>query len=492
MERWFGGAKTVSQAIGLGMELWTDKEFNDFDKDNKHPIKFSNKQKTQKLITNLLLRFGCKKRPLNMNRNELFGRQARYEFCGEDQIHDFLSYLQSAIGKAAIELNTLEMMSIKEYSLSDGEEASHKIKQLQYVPSKGIFYDQFISETIINMVSFEIEENIKEKYEQFLAIVRKSSNIGVYPHLFESHIRNFLSFGFTGKVRKLESTDTEILNFQRLFFEGDFVYKTHDHKNPVQILFEENAGNKLMLLGANGFDSAVLLSPTEPKCATFDDIVICPGQNAPSHIIFIQTTISNAHPLKHSGILGMLLLAMMVELNTGFPPYISFAYIVPDDLFEEYVAPQTKLLKEVFKTIDIFVVSIVRDSINDKNENFYLKTGLTATASFFKDGYFSEERSTSSINKVFRKIKFQNSSLKPQIDIYRSFKRMEEEKMPLHTYTKNPYFINVSKQKWGDMEISVHKNKIVIVKNTNKESEEEEEKDENKEEDQNKKKKEKD
>jgi hypothetical protein len=55
MERWFGGPKTFLQAIGLGMELWTDKEFNDFDKNNKHPIKFSNEQKAQSLITKLLL-----------------------------------------------------------------------------------------------------------------------------------------------------------------------------------------------------------------------------------------------------------------------------------------------------------------------------------------------------------------------------------------------------------------------------------------------------
>jgi hypothetical protein len=166
----------------------------------------------------------------------------------------------------------------------------------------------------------------------------------------------------------------------------------------------------------------------------------------------------------------MLLLAMMVELNTGYAPHVSFVFLVPEDLFETYTAPQAEKLKKVFETIDIFVVSIADGFLNSKKENFYSVWNLTSSESSFnkKNVSFPNKQP---LNSFFPLPSFSHSQgLQPLIDTYRLFKKLDEEIPPKNVSLEDPFFKILDKiQIWGGMEISVsHDEKKIIVEKVKK------------------------
>jgi hypothetical protein len=452
--KWKDGIKNGLQAVGLGMELWTDEEFSECDKSSNHPRMLCSEKnvKNELTINQFLQDYGCEKTASKMYRKDLFGMQARYEFCGDDQIPDSLNDLRLAIEETAKELSPENI-------------SSHKIKQLQYNPSEHNFYDQYMPTTVVSFVFLEIEKIKKANYAKFLINV-KNSTYETYSHFFETYVRNFLMYGFVGNVRHLDQKDAKLYVFDRILNKGDFVYKIFSNEYPFQILLEEeDKEDSLTLLGmgAYNFLNPILLSPTKSKCATFDNIIIHTPSNRDqsSHIIFIQTTTMNKPPVKFSGILGMLLLAMTVQINTGHAPRLSFAFVVPNDLFDTYTAPDAEDLEKVFGKINIFVVSVSDHSKNEIGNNFYLEANSTFTVSCFDK---TIPKKVNPLNPAT--VSKQNLiNFEPKIDIFRLFTKWDDLIVGEPVGLLDPKFKNIRNQIWQNVNIFVNVNTHKVIAN---------------------------
>jgi hypothetical protein len=237
-------------------------------------------------------------------------------------------------------------------------------------------------------------------------------------------------YGFIGKIRHLNDSVEEPYVFDCICSKGDFVYKIYSNEHPFQILFEEEEKEQisiLMLLNTTNFLNPTLLSPTKTKYIMLNDIIIYPSSDphTSSHIIFIKTTTMDKNSIKPSGILGMLLLAMMVQLNTGLAPRVSFVFVVPNDLFGVFTTPETRNLEKVSKPIGIFVVSVSDCSKNDIKKSFYLEATSTSIVSNFNNELVFSKKVTTSLSHppivVERLVKPE-----PQIKMFKLFAKWDE------------------------------------------------------------------
>jgi hypothetical protein len=456
-----------TKVIGLGMELWTSEELRKYDPQKKYPRRLCEKNaKCESLVNDTLKDLGCKKEAADIYRRDLFGKQARFEFStNEEQIVINVNLLKTAIENivGGSDFSGLRIANSITTESKIANIQSHKIKQLQYNVNDRTFSERFMSHMVIKFLSFKLEKVREDRYREFLGIIKETRR-ETYGHFFESYVRDFLLYGFCGDVKNLLTNERRDFKFDWIDFKKDFVYKTYNRTLRFQILLQKE-NTLLRLLGADGFNNSVLLSPTKTQCATFDDIMIIPSGRIgiPTHISFVQTTTRNNHPIKLSGILGMLLLAMLVELRSGVAPQVSFLFVVPSDLIRIYTESesQTEDLIKVFENISIFAVTINDDT--DQIPNFYNDKDTQIPSSF---------------NDTFKRDKYllapgyQNPSQTtnvPQINLFRLFSKWDANPSKVLFSFLDPKFHVINEEKtWDRIKFSTFEDKIILRVNEKK------------------------
>jgi hypothetical protein len=256
------------------------------------------------------------------------------------------------------------------------------------------------------------------------------------------------------------------LDFNRIFLKQDFVYKIYNNKYPFQLLFEEEENGSFNLLGTHRIRQSVLLSPTKTKCATFDDIVIIPPSESEKipHIIFIQTTTGNDHDVKLSGVLGMLLLMMLVELNSQVSPRVSFCFVVPNNLFNFYIATKSNFLRNIIPKIGIYVVTVA-ECLSKQKPIFYSLPSEQVPSSFRPD-FFNKEN----ISSEYLTLDIPNSKdlpfteTKDLVDLVNLFEKFDLKPTSKEVFLKRPKFKVISEQTWGNLKFKFTQNRIIPLK----------------------------
>jgi hypothetical protein len=484
-ERWLYGDKESSDTVALGMELWTKDEFMEWDEQKLYPRTLCKKESSKLLeITGLLRRFGCEQPASEVYRRNLFGSQARFEYSEDEAlISTRVGTFADSLAAVAAKLSSLDLLTNDKTDFLHLFD-THKIKELQYDVSTRVFYEQFVSGYIIELLAENIEKNKEDKYKEFLYTI-KIQESEAYRHHFESYVRGFLYRGFKGSVSPLNSNEKNNFSFDVLGICSGFVYKTYGlHK--FQILLEKDTS---CLLGVNLPEKPVLLSPTEIGCAAIDDIVMIPPQksdpNLAFHIVFVQTTVGTDHPITRSGILGMLLLAMAVEFSSGVAPIVSFCFIVPEELVQDYKTPHGQLLKEIFNNVEIFAVSINDYLSGAKIESFYFRKKSLQIASSFSTEFSKERQEILASSSTNSFSCFSNSGIKikkPQIKLVKLFTGISSSFFPSSFGLGDAIFRVISeKEQWGRVELSISASKILASRFDENEKGNEKEKEENEE-----------
>jgi hypothetical protein len=313
-------------SIGFFMETWSNEEFIAVEKWN-FPRKLCSSHSKENLtnFSNCFKSFGVwNKKPWEINRIEMFGRQSRFEFTKyKDMILMRNIEMAKKLDRFSFDFDMYNNLS--NHFISTEYDVTNRVVYTKYI-------SQFLFDVIMNKLQTETIDSLKRILQGVPHTFR--------PRVFETIVRKSFLGGFYKQVRFHSEKRTRIVSFPEIYYPNWFYSQVRCH---VQMLYENIQFNKL--LGATRITKPTYFVPGTHRTYGFDNILVFPGNENNCHVLFVQTTTNPYHDVMLGGFFGMLWFLVTMSYTMGCKVIPWFAFFVTIENFSNFQAAKVDYLK---------------------------------------------------------------------------------------------------------------------------------------------------
>jgi hypothetical protein len=361
------------------MEMWSSVEMAGME-GTKYPRKLYNetsfvseKKNVYTEIQRALKELEVDDDPRFLNRVDLFGKQARFEFTNDDDL------ILKGLAGIKISLNSLEHLDPDVLTFGPGdkeERVSGRIVQLHYDARMDTFYLRYASVFIFKLVLKIFRRIEKERFKDFVNRVRGQFH-PFYPSIFEQYVNLKIGDGSQFYVRDFDDISGVFKDRIGPCISSEFY---HTHRLPV-LFYEDEKGTRL--LGTQRISEATLFMQMNQRCPTIDSIVVVPPHETTSgrgRVDFVQTaTRVPDRKINPASFFAMLLLVVRVKHMWKTDDVdVRFVFVVEYEDFRDFTPSGVGQIRALFPSGRL-LVSLTPTDDRPNPPLVTVSTGITIT-----------------------------------------------------------------------------------------------------------------